>query len=164
MSLRALVAQHSRAITALAGTLVLAGVLGYALFRRMVVRGLQAEAQLYLSYLQTLENAYGIEHHSFVPFDEFYGAPLAGKDHCQQPAGARELGFVLRWCHKQGQAPLRYAYRVSVSQGQEIKAFRAEAVSGSDEQGLSFVCFGDREDDVWNMDERRKLSRVKSCE
>lgn len=149
----------------MAGTLAIVGVLGYALYRHMVVRGLQAEGQLYLSYLQTLENAYGIEHNAFVPFEEFYGAPMQGDDRCRQPEGAKELGFVLRWCHKEGQTPLRYGYRVVVPAGSHgKKVFRAEAVSGSDEQGASFVCFGERETDAWVMDESRRLARVKACE
>lgn len=134
----------------------------YPLFRSMVVKGLQAEAHLMLSYIHSLESAYHIDHNEYVYFNEFYGSPIDGRENCVQPAGAERLGFLVRWCHKAGATPVRYAYRVIPGSGQD--QFQAEAFSGSDANDQSFICFGEHEDDVWRMDDKRDIKRTKECE
>lgn len=138
--------------------------LGYGMFRHLAIRGLQAEALIMLSYLQTLENAYYLENHSYVYFEEYYGAPMGGEDHCKRPAGAETLGMEVRWCHEDHASPVRYAYRVRKPEGVEAKGFVGEAISGSDALKQSFVCFGDEETDRWTISERGNAQRRQSCD
>ncbi len=134
----------------------------YPLFRHMAIKGLQAEAHLMLSYIHSLESAYHIDNSQYVYFDAFYGSPIDGRENCMQPAGAERLGFLVRWCHKAGATPVRYAYRVTPGVGGDH--FQAEAHSGSDTEDQSFICFGLHEDDVWQMDEKRVLKRTRACD
>lgn len=115
-----------------------------------------------LSYIHSLESAYHLDQNQYVFFEEFYGSPIEGRDNCVQPKGAESLGFLVRWCHKNNNTPVRYAYRVLPAA--DPRQFRAEAFSGSDAADQSFVCFGEHEDDAWQMNDKRQLTRTKACE
>lgn len=151
-----------RNLLALLATVAVLAAITYPIFRHMAVKGLQAEAHLMLSYIHSLESAYYIDRNQYVFFEEYYGSPIKGSENCVQPVGAEQLGFFVRWCHKEKTTPVRYAYRVVPSSS--LNQFRAEAYSGSDADDRSFVCFGDDEDDAWQMDEKRQLKRTKECE
>ena len=139
--------------------LILGGVLGRVLYVTMTVRGLRAEARLMLSYLHTLQKVQSMESDKYIGFSSFYGAPISGKDNCSQPEGAARLGFLLKWCHTESPSPLRYSYRLTLSEDN----YKAEAHAGSDHSGASFVCFGHQEEDIWVVDKKKQIQRVKSC-
>lgn len=151
-----------RNLLALLATVAVLTAIIYPIFRHMAVKGLQAEAHLMLSYINSLESAYYLDRNHYVFFEEYYGAPIEGRDNCVQPVGAERLGFFVRWCHKEKTTPVRYAYRVLPSSSPH--QFRAEAFSGSDAQDQSFICFGEHEDDAWEMDEKRQLKRIRECD
>lgn len=141
------------------------GTLIYPTYRHFYINGLRAEARIMLTYLHTLEKVYRSESGHYAYFPEYYGANVDGHSFCQQPEGAKTLGFYLRWCHEKeaGREPVLYAYQVLPGVGDQ-DGYRAAAVSGSDSSGASFVCFGEREVDVWYMDQNRSITHEKSCD
>lgn len=144
--------------------LVLSGALFYGSYYRMKLNGLRAEMRLMLSYLHTLQHSYRLEEGRYAYFQQFYGAQIAGADHCLQPEGAARLGFILRWCHEEQASELRYAYQVlSLERNGEI-GFQAIAHSGSDANHDSFVCFFSNQLDVWAMHDDKHLRPIRMCE
>ncbi len=116
--------------------LSISGPLAYGFYHQLYLNGVQAEARLMFSYLHTLQKVYKLERGNFATFTH-YGAPLLGQDHCEQPLGAAQLGFLLHGCHDETAAPPRYVY-----QSREIDSgYILEAQSGSDGLGRSLVCF-----------------------
>ncbi|HYX39494.1 MAG TPA: hypothetical protein VE954_40870 [Oligoflexus sp.] len=136
--------------------------LGYVGFRQLSMRGTQAEARLMLSYMQTLQNVYHIEQGQFARFDQFYGAPLHGEDHCEQPEGAARLGFLLHGCHDLKSPAPRYAYR-SLPQIKPKAGYRLEAEGGTDAQDRSLVCFGADDRELWVAEQNTEIVAVQSC-
>lgn len=143
--------------------LALAGLF-YPLYRYFYINGLRAEARVMLTYLFTLEQVYRTDAGHYVFFSEPYGANRKGQSSCQQPEGAKTLGFYLRWCHEKeaGREPILYAYRVD-HKADHADGYVAQAESGTDETGASFICFGEGERDVWRIDEKKNLVHAKAC-
>ncbi len=146
-------------LSCVCGTL---GGLSYVSYRQLSQRGMQAEARLMLSYMQTLQSVYHIEHGQFAKFDQAYGASIQGKDNCEQPVGAAELGFLIHGCHDLKAPAPRYAYR-SMLLGGTVQSYRLEAEAGSDERGRSFVCFSPRDRESWTLEQNQEIVSVESC-
>lgn len=128
---------------------------------RSVKSGIRAEAQLMMSYIRTLENAYFLENGHYLPFKP-YGASLLGQENCQQPEGAKRLGFLISWCAGAKKVdPVRYVYRVEVS---DEDGYIITATSGSDRDGLSFVCLQNSHVDLWQQVKNDKKKHVLDCE
>lgn len=140
----------------------LLGVLGYAGFRQLAMRGMQAEARLLLGYMQTLQNAYHIEQGQYAQFLQLYGAPVGGQDHCEQPLGAAQLGFIIHGCHDIKSPAPRYAYR-SLQVAQPKPSYRLEAESGSDAAGRSLVCFNPEDREFWVAEQNKDVGAAESC-
>lgn len=136
--------------------------LGYVSFHQLSLRGMQAEARLLLSYMQTLQNVYHIEQGQYARFDQPYGAPLRGEDHCEQPLGAAQLGFIIHGCHDIRAAAPRYAYR-SLPLGTDKNSYRLEAEAGSDAAQRSLVCFTAEEREFWVAEQNKDIIAVQSC-
>ncbi len=134
----------------------------YAFYHQLYQKGLQAEARLMLSYLHTLQRVYRKEEGGYAAFD-WYGAPLAGADHCMQPIGAAQLGFLIHGCHEAEALPPRYAFRTIVASGGKEAPYSLEALSGSDERGRSLVCFQELDHERWESRENQAIEPVKSC-
>jgi hypothetical protein len=128
----------------------------------MSMRGMQAEARLLLSYMQTLQNVYHIEQGQYARFDRPYGAPLQGEDHCEQPEGAVQLGFILHGCHDLKSPAPRYAYR-SLLQTKPRPEYRLEAEGGTDAAGRSLVCFAPKDRELWVAEQNKDLIAIQSC-
>lgn len=113
------------------------------------------------SYLNTLEKAYYSEHGQYIAFP-FYGAAKHGKGRCEQPDGAKRLGFHLKWCQGiSSTEPVRYAYKVEVIEGQGYAIY---AESGSDRDRDSFICFGNNEVDRWSIHHKtEKKTHLADC-
>jgi hypothetical protein len=132
------------------------------LYRHLTVTGLEAEAKIMMSYLYSLEMAYHADTGHYTYFDKWYGAPIGGTNHCNQPNGARDLGFSIRWCRGEGKSEtIRFSYRV-VPHPNEPNGFLIEALSGSDERQMSFVCLTKGESH-WSFDQRKTLKQAKGC-
>ncbi|MGE0171984.1 MAG: hypothetical protein AB7T49_04335 [Oligoflexales bacterium] len=126
-----------------------------------VVNGLQAEAKIMLSFLHSLEIAHYTESSRYVAFTA-YGAPKNGNDQCMQPAGAEELGFLLKDCQKkQISRTMRYYYEVALeNKGLD---FHGRATSGSTEDSQSLICLNSLETDVWSVKVDKDLKQIQSC-
>lgn len=138
------------------------GGLGYVSYRQLSIRGMQAEARLFLSYMQTLQNVYHIEQGQYAGFDQSYGAPLLGKDHCEQPIGAAQLGFLIHGCHDIKSPAPRYAYR-SLPMGKPLPGYRLEAEGGTDAGGRSLICFTPEDREFWVAEQNKGIVAVQSC-
>jgi hypothetical protein len=138
------------------------GGLGYVSYRQLSMRGMQAEARLFLSYMQTLQNVYHIEQGQYARFDQPYGAPLQGQDHCEQPEGAARLGFLIHGCHDLKSPAPRYAYR-SLPIMKPSPGYRLEAEGGTDEQGRSLVCFTAEDRELWVAEQNKDIIAIQSC-
>lgn len=135
--------------------------LAYASYYHMKINSLRAEMRLMLSYLSSLQQSQHLESGRYVGFDEWYGARIRGEDNCRQPEGAARLGFILRWCHQEQAAEIRYAYRVKLHE--DRSAFRAVAHSGSDHRDRSFVCFFGDQKDRWSKLNSQDIQAHESC-
>ncbi len=138
------------------------GGLGYVGYRQLSIRGMQAEARLLLSYMQTLQNVYHIEHGQFARFDQYYGAPILGKDQCQQPEGAARLGFLIHGCHDLKSPAPRYAYR-SLPLMKPQPDYRLEAEGGTDSEGRSLICFTPEDRELWVAEQNKDIVAIQSC-
>ena len=145
-------------------TAALIGLVGFslaALYRHLVINGLEAEAKIMLAYMHSLEAAHQMETGRYVFFSDWYGAPIDGRNNCNQPDGARDLGFMIRWCRGDGKGQMmRFAYRVVPATNGS--GFAIQARSGSDAAKESFVCFGASKSQ-WILDENRQLNRSDGC-
>ena len=141
------------------GIVLVSSILMRAVYISVSTSGLQAEARLMLTYLHTLQRAQSAESGKFIKFEEYYGAPILGKDNCVQPEGAAQLGFTISWCHSDKPSPVNYAYRLL----SDSEDFRIQGKSGSDKNSASFVCFGYHENDIWEVRKSRQVERVSSC-
>ncbi len=138
------------------------GGLVYVSYRQLSMRGMQAEARLMLSYMQTLQNVYHIEQSQFAKFETYYGAPTQGNDNCEQPLGAAQLGFLLHGCHDIKSPAPRYAYR-SLPKGESGVSFSLQAIAGSDAQGRSLVCFAAEDREFWVLEQNQDIVAIESC-
>jgi len=136
----------------------------YGTYYRMQLNGSRAEMRLMLTYLHTLQQSYRIDEGRYVFFNRFYGAQIAGEDHCQQPEEAARLGFILRWCHEEQAVEMRYAYQILPSSSLGDQGFQAIAHSGSDGENHSFVCFFANQTDVWSITEEKALKSLRTCD
>lgn len=138
-------------------------VLGFQGYRNFVTAGLQAEAHLLTSYIRTLERAYELENGDYIAFGP-YGAAHRGHSNCQQPEGAKRLGFAIRWCQgRPGTEPVRYFYQVKLTQDTS-EPIQIIATSGSDRNNLSFVCFGQGGPDIWESGLTSQRRNSKPCQ
>lgn len=138
------------------------GGLGYVGYRQLSIRGMQAEARLLLTYMQTLQNVYHIEQGQYARFDQFYGAPIQGKDQCEQPEGAARLGFLIHGCHDLKSPAPRYAYR-SLPLTKPALTYRLEAEGGTDAQGRSLICFTPVDRELWVLEQNKDIVAIESC-
>jgi len=138
------------------------GGLVYVGYRQLSMRGMQAEARLMLSYMQTLQNVYHIEQGQFAKFEAYYGASIQGKDNCEQPSEAAQLGFLLHGCHDIKSPAPRYAYR-SFPKGELGVSFSLQAIAGSDAEGRSLVCFAADDREYWVLEQNQEIVAVESC-
>ncbi len=135
----------------------------YAANQNLRLSGRRAEAQLMLSYLATLENAHFADKNTFVAFSD-YGAPDRGRDRCERPAGAVQLGFMLENCQQDVRRTIRYAYHVEVGAPVGgLANFAGEATSGSDAAGQSLVCLGSDAVDAWQVDNKKIPEQKHGC-
>ncbi len=141
-------------------------VIVYVIHGQLQLNGLRGEMRVMLGYLATLQNGYYLETGNYSYFEDYYGASIAGKDHCQQPEAAAMIGFIIKWCHYENSPELRYAYRVletAPNRDARKLSFMAEAHSGSDALRLSFVCRWQGQNDVWRLGSDKKLAEVETC-
>ncbi|MFW7379454.1 MAG: hypothetical protein ACOH5I_11645 [Oligoflexus sp.] len=143
---------------------LISATLLYGSCYRMQLNGLRAEMRLMLSYIHTLQKSYEVDEGRFSYFEEYYGAQISGKDHCEQPEGAARLGFILHWCHEEQATELRYAYQVIPTVVEDESSFLAVAHSGSDVKDRSFICYFSDQIDVWTIDEKKRLQSLRSCD
>jgi hypothetical protein len=158
-SLRSITVQGCLGLALVVSTL---GGLGYVGYRQLSMRGMQAEARLLLSYMQTLQNVYHIEQGQYARFDKFYGAPIQGKDQCEQPEAAARLGFLIHGCHDLESPAPRYAYR-SLPLTRPATNYRLEAEGGTDAQGRSLICFSPDDRELWTLEQNKDIVAIQSC-
>jgi hypothetical protein len=158
-SLRSITVEGCLGLALVVSTL---GGLGYVGYRQLSIRGMQAEARLLLSYMQTLQNVYHIEQGQYARFDQFYGASLQGKDQCEQPEGAARLGFLIHGCHDLESPAPRYAYR-SLPLTKPVMGYRLEAEGGTDAQGRSLICFAPDDRELWVLEQNKDIVAIQSC-
>ena len=133
----------------------------YAGYYSMTLNGLRGEMRVMLSQILTLERVFFADSGEYAYFEDFYGAPIEGVSKCQQPEGAAKLGFKIDWCHENGAAVVRYAYKIMKLK--DKNGFAAIAQSGSDRFDRSFVCSSNGQIDQWQLDEKGQFSLVSSC-
>ncbi len=134
-------------------------------------RSVRAEARLMLAYMRTLQSAYHVDEGRYIVFPEPYGAASGGMSRCQRPAGAVELGFVLRRCEDSpAEGGLRYAYR-AVPMGADLGpetwqagGYVGYAESGSDANNESFVCASADQVDRWEVTSESDIRQVEACD
>jgi hypothetical protein len=145
------------------GILALMVLIAIPVYQNLKTKSLQAEAKVILSYISTLESAHSADTGEYIFFDEYYGSPMKGKDSCERPKGAVELGFLLRNCSKDPHVGgLRYAYRIEPVEDKNL-GFKAVAVSGSDLNDGSFVCPGVAVVDKWYTNADKNYVREIAC-
>ena len=148
-----------RGLILIFGTVILLLALVFPIFHRMNIKALQAEAQLTLTYIASVESLYRIDKGKYV----VYGAQLMGRERCGIPKGAEELGFVLKSCAKDPRnGGIRYAYKVLPNANGDN--FQAIAESGSDVTGESFICIGTNRVDIWQSGPEKNLQNTHFCE
>jgi hypothetical protein len=144
-------------------SLVVVIALSIPFYQSINAKALQAEAQLMLSYIATLEAAYFVDTGKYAYFAEPYGSQVLGKENCTRPSGAEELGFVLKNCGKNPRdGGLRYYYQVEPSA--DGKDYTATAISGSDVTKESFICQGSTLEDIWLISSAKQLINRSFCD
>lgn len=144
--------------------LVVLFALSIPFYQNLHIKSLQAEAKVMLSYMSTLQAAYYTDSGRYLYFTDFYGAQIKGKENCERPEGAKDLGFLLRNCSKDPRAGgLRYAYKVEIVDDR-ADTYKATALSGSDLSGESFVCGDVDVFDTWSVDPSKEQVHEAFCE
>lgn len=124
-----------------------------------------AEAKIMLGHLSALQAAHFADHGFYPTFTEPYGAPVSGRENCEQPAGAKALGFRISGCQKKSP---RYTYKVFAVVDPQTglpstkRGYLAEAVSGSDIEGSDLVCQSGK--DTWQVGPDRLIKHLMNCE
>ena len=124
------------------------------------------EAKLQLLLIHRLEQAHFLDTGRFVGFEQQFGAPLLGTDQCEQPDGAKELGFKLRNCKVRASSAIniKYFYTIRLtSPSGSGPGFIATAASGSRADGQNLVCVAAGQD-IWTINEHKQIAQVETCQ